>query len=312
MYTLSLRRLILAAGALLLSQMAMGQYFVQTPGPVTGACTIFDEIDPAQDRVEFSISAPGTMTLPTDSPNFVAIGGTNVGGRWFMNQSATPNAPLPATLPWIVSRLPTAGNPVTLGLSLYPVMGGTAVGTGVGVDLSCGYNGGNSQGIFSASPIVPVSAESGADFRVSYSGAVINGTCSTTNISGAIDGTVFLPPPLDDNLIASTSINGTPFGVERATFNPANSSGAQTFSYNIPATSIPYSITGTVFPWRNGAPVGTGVTITYYCTAQGLSSSAPQALPATATTAVPTLSAWGLLGLMALMTWIAGRKNPLH
>jgi hypothetical protein len=311
MFPLNMPRLLFAVGVSLLSQLCWGQYFVQSTGSITGSCTIFDVPDATQDRVEFSITAPGIMTLPAVTPssptNFVAIGGTNVGGRWFMTLSSASGAPLPSPLPWIVHRLPTPGNPVTLGLSFYPVMGGTAVGTGFGADLSCAYNGGGSTGIFTASPTVPVSAEVGAAYQVTYSGGVINGSCSATNVSGAINGTVYLPPPLGDNLMAAIAINGAPYATDYGAFNPANSSALQTFSYNIPATAIPYSVTGTVFPWRNGAPVGTGVSITYFCTAQGLSASIPQSIPAQVSSAVPTLSFWGLLGLIGSMAWIARR-----
>ncbi len=296
-------RILFGLVALILSLPAWAQYYVQATAPVEGTCTIFDEVDDINDRTVFSITATGTMALPEGSPtNMVAIGGTNVDGRWFMTQLTGPR-PLPSPLPWIVHRLPTVDDPVTLGLSLYPVIAGAAVGTGFGVGVSC-----DSNGVFSASPSVIVSAEAGAPYSVSYTGGVIGGTCSETNISGSVNGSVFLPPPLDDNLVVYIAINGTPVGTDYNTLNPAATSGIQTFDYDIPPTTIPYSITGTVYPWRNGTPVGTGVTITYHCTAQGLSSSEPQSVTAARSTPVPALSSWALLLLAGLSAWVAVRR----
>lgn len=286
----------------ILSQFAWGQYVVQSTGAVTGSCGI------AGGQTTFSITAPGTMTLPAGPNNLVVIGGTQPGVSWPTTQSTTVGAPIPGPLPWIVNQVPQPGTPVTLGLSIYPANAGIATGTGFGGVVSCGHTG-TSTGAFSATTPQSASAEPSAAYSVSYAGGVIGGSCSTTNISGAINGTVFVPPPQGENLVAYIAINGTPYETDFNTMNPASITSLQTFSYTLPNTTIPYSITGTVFPARNGAPVGTGVTLTYYCQASGLTTSPPQSVTApVSSTSVPTLSMLGLVLMIGAILAAAGRK----
>lgn len=283
-----------------MSQFAWGQYVVQSTGAVTGSCVI------AGGQTTFSIIAPGTMTLPEGPNNLVVIGGTQPGVSWPTTQSTTEGAPIPGPLPWIVNQVPQPGLPVRLGLSIYPANSGIATGTGFGGVVSC-----DSAGTFSATTQQSASAGPNAPYLVSYTGGVVGGSCTTTNISGAINGTVFVPPPQGDNLVAYIAINGMPYETDFNTMNPASISALQTFSYTIPSTTIPYSITGTVYPARNGVPVGTGVTLTYNCEAPGvLTTSPPQPVAAPVGYAsVPTLSTLGLIMMAALILAAAGWKR---
>jgi len=281
--------LLILTVASALPGLSSAQYSVQSTGLVTGTCSA------GSGQTTFNINAPGVMALPSGSNNLLLIGGDYVAQETLPSVAGTP---VPTPIQWIVSNEPSAGDPVTLGLSLYPANGGNAVGTGFGTDLACA-----SGNLFSATTPVVVSASPSASYLVSYSGVVV-GTCTNDRIQGTIDGELFLPPPTAPNLVADVSINGVPVDTQYVTVNPAAASGSQQFLYNFPATAMPYSITGTAFPYRNGARIGTGVTITYHCAAGVLSNSPPRAIQASSPT-IPTLSRSGLLLLLAMTALVA-------
>lgn len=290
--------LLILAIACMVPGLSNAQYYVQSTGSVTGTCSS------SGGQTTFHITAPGNMTLPASSNNLLIIGGDYVAPE---THSSVAGTPIPSPIDWIVTGEPSAGNPVTLGLSLYPANNGTAAGTGFGTDLACADG-----DIFSATTPTGVSAELSAQYIAAYSGFAV-GSCTNSNIQGTIDGAIFLPPPTSDNLVAHVSINGVPVDTQYVTVNPAAASGSQQFYYDFPGTTMPYSITGTVFPYRNGVSVGTGVTITYYCNEGVLSNSPPVAVGANSPR-IPTLSASSLLILTVLMGLVSawGIRGRLH
>lgn len=286
---------LLSLAASLLPATGWAQYAVQSTGPVTGTCTP----DVPNNRTLITINAPGTVNLPAGGNNLVTIGGSDPAN--LVPSTVTPaSGPLPGPTLWLVNRLATPADPIALGMSFYPALAGAPTGTGFGTSVGC-----DSADTFSATAPAVVSAEPGAPYSVSYTGTVIGGTCTTTNISGAINGSIYLPPQ-PDNFVVYVSLNGGPATSGLNTYNPASRSGVEFFSYDIAPTAIPYSITGTAFPARNGVPVGTGVSLTYYCTSGGLTISPPQAVPAP-TGGIPTLSQVGLILLSGLLGYAAWR-----
>jgi hypothetical protein len=296
--------LLFALAASVTAASGWAQYSVTSTGPITGSCVV----NLVNNRTEFTINAPGTTNLAASSNNLVVVAGSD---SPYFAPSTLPPGPggsLPMPIPWYVYGVTT---PVSMGISFYPAINGTLTGTGFGGQVRC------DNGTFSV-PKQPrvVSAETNANYFVSYSGTVIGGACTTTNISGSINGDVFLPPlsqsSSSDNFIVYTSINSGPAAVTFGSFNPASDSGNYPFSYDIPATSIPYSITGTAYPARNGVPVGTGVKLTYYCNEGGVLTSSPPQAVRLPTKSIPVLSAWGMLilsGILILTVWIARRQS---
>lgn len=128
------------------------------------------------------------------------------------------------------------------------------------------------------------------------------GSCSATNIQGTIFGEVSLPPP-PDNVIVNIAINGVPAGTSFFSFDPpVQAPGLYPFSYNIPNTPMPYTITGDAYPSLNGVAVGIGISVSYHCTNGVLTIDTPQ-LRNTMIPAAPTLTQWGMIllaGLLAL------------
>jgi hypothetical protein len=124
-------------------------------------------------------------------------------------------------------------------------------------------------------------------------------SCDTEHIEGNVT-TSYNLPAANDNVVVTTSINGGPTTTTYLTFNPPSDSGNAAFTYTIPPTVQPYTITGAVFPALNGAATGTGFSTTYTCNLDG--SLTVGFTPATITvTNVPTLSQWALAALAALL-----------
>ena len=280
------------------------QYSVTSTGPITGSCVV----NLVDNRTEFTINAPGATDLASGPNNLVAVAGTDSPYFAPFTLPPGPGGTMPVPILWFMDGVTT---PVTMGISFYPAINGTLTGTGFGGQVRC------DNGTFSV-PEQPrvVSAEANANYFVSYSGNVIGGSCTTTNISGSINGDVFLPPlsqsSPSDNFVVYTSINNGPAGTTFGSYNPASQSGSYPFDIAIPTTSIPYSITGTAYPARNGVPVGTGVTLTYYCNTGGVLTVSPPQAVKPPTKSIPALSTWGMLmlsGLLVLAVWRSRRQS---
>jgi hypothetical protein len=149
-----------------------------------------------------------------------------------------------------------------------------------------------------------------APYFVSYTSLAV-GTCTTTSIIGSVSGSESLAPP-PNNLVATISVNSGPSSTIFYSVTPPIQTGALTFNFSIPSTSLPYTINGTGFPAAIGAPVGTGVSLTFMCDAQGtLTSTSPQSIPAPINS-VPTLNNWStalLSGLLILGVWMKRQRS---
>lgn len=152
-------------------------------------------------------------------------------------------------------------------------------------------------------------AQSG--FFVSYSVLGI-ASCSPTTLQGTVTASYNLPAG-SNNLYTSLSINGGTPAIDTFTINPpAATNNSLPFSYPIPATTQPYSISAIVFPAQAGSPVGSGASARYTCNVDGTVTAEFGPAPGGASAAIPTLSEWGLIGLamlLALVSWVQLRRR---
>ena len=154
---------------------------------------------------------------------------------------------------------------------------------------------------------------SAQSFFVTYSSLIV-ATCDSTHIQGSVNASYVLPAGAN-NLVAFVRLNGGPQITSFFTQNPPSFSGALAFSYPIPSTTQPYTISADVFPALGGAATGLGVSGAFTCNANGTVTVVftPTA-PASTAANVPTLSQWGLLALtllvgMATLVQLKRRKH---
>jgi hypothetical protein len=141
---------------------------------------------------------------------------------------------------------------------------------------------------------------SAQSFFVTYSNLIV-ATCDSTQIQGSVNASYVLPAGAN-NLVAFVSLNGGPQITSFFTQNPSSFSGPLAFTYPIPATTQPYTISANVFPALGGAAIGAGVSGAFTCNANGTVTVVFTPVGSASTAAnVPTLSQWGLLALTLLV-----------
>ncbi len=285
-----------------LATAASAQYSILTGGAVGTSCSLDTVTIP--NRTVFAISVPTNVNLPSGANNAMLIGGSNPANPIPLTV-ATTSGPVTFAINWFVNSLPTPGNPTTIGLSLYPMSGGVLTGTGLGFEASC-----DNLGNFSATSPVALATGAGAAYSVWYTGALSNGFCDSTTISGTVVGGQSLPPPTSPNLIVTTSINGGSPTIRTYTSNPAAGSGVEPFVFTIPSTPLPYTVGATVYPLLNGVAVGTGVSVSFTCPAGGaLTMGTPQAV-SLVTGGIPSLDSVSVGVLALLLAMGAWRVLP--
>ena len=137
-------------------------------------------------------------------------------------------------------------------------------------------------------------------FFVTYSNLIV-ASCTSTQVTGQVNASYSLPAA-NNNLVAFVSLNNSPKQTTFYTQNPPSFNGVLFFTYNIPVTAQPYTISADVLPALNGVANGTGVTGGFTCNANGTVDAVftPTGSP-TATTGVPTLSTWALVALALVL-----------
>jgi hypothetical protein len=159
--------------------------------------------------------------------------------------------------------------------------------------------------------LLPTAGQAQSGFFVSYSFLGI-GSCSPTTLQGSVTASYNLPAG-SGNLFTALSINGgAPTEATFAINPPAATNNSLPFSYPIPTTTQPYSISAIVFPAQGGTPVGSGTSARYTCNVDGTVTAQFGPTSNGATAPIPTLSEWALVGLamlLALASWMQLRRR---
>lgn len=162
-----------------------------------------------------------------------------------------------------------------------------------------------------AGMLAPVGASAQSGFFISYSVLGI-ASCSPTTLQGVVTASYNLPAGTN-NLFTSVVINGGAPATVLFTINPpAAATNALPFSYTIPTTTQPYSISAVVYPAQGGTPVGSGASARYTCNVDGTVTAEFGPAPGGASAPIPTLSQWALIGLamlLALVSWVQLRRR---
>jgi hypothetical protein len=141
--------------------------------------------------------------------------------------------------------------------------------------------------------------------------------CDTASITGSATGGFNLPTPTPNAILYISFAGGGGYTELEDISPPQNSGSVDNFTWTIDAAnqpaSLPYTITGTIYPYSNGKPVGQGTSYTFTC---GTNEQAGPVVISTVATSegVPTLSAWAL-GIFALILaaaawWLQRRRVP--
>jgi hypothetical protein len=140
--------------------------------------------------------------------------------------------------------------------------------------------------------------------------------CDTASITGSAQGGYSLPTPTPNAILYITFASGDGY-TELESISPAQDSGTvSNFTWTINAAhqpaSLPYTITGTVFAYANGRPVGQGTSYTFTCGSNEQVTGPVVITTVASAENVPTLSPWALGAiamLLAAAAWWTQRRR---